>query len=140
MRSNIACMATCAALLGCSHIPDPADVPGVEPYQILQNIRCEIAQVLLAEYPYGSPYYHWIREADIGYGLILNATEEKKASGDLTWVWPIHLGTFTLGLNAGKERTRSGASDIILAEELKATHTSAGDRLSILLPTRYSGA
>ena len=27
MRSNIACIAACAALLGCSHIPDPADVP-----------------------------------------------------------------------------------------------------------------
>jgi hypothetical protein len=121
MRTNASCIAACAALLGCSHIPDPADVPGVEPYQILQNIRCEIAEVLLTEYPHGSPEYYWVREADIGYGLRLNAAETKNASGDITWVWPIHLGTFTLNLNAGKEKSRSGESDIILAEELQAT-------------------
>jgi hypothetical protein len=93
----------------------------VEPYHILQNIRCEIAGVLLDEYPEGDPYYRWIREADIAYGLTLRAEEKKNASGSLTWLWPIHPGTFTLNVNAGKERERTGENAIILAEEMKAT-------------------
>ena len=69
------------ALGGCSHIPDPGAVPDVEPQQILQNIRCEIAGVLLREYPRGDPYYDWVREADIAYGLTLRAEEKKHQYG-----------------------------------------------------------
>ena len=111
------------SLMGCSHVPDPADVPGIEPYNILQNIRCEIATVLTTDYPWGHPKHKWIREADIAYGLQLFAEEERNKSGSLSMGWPIHLGTFTLGLSAGKERTRSGDNLINLAEELKGTLT-----------------
>ena len=123
MRRYSRCCVVSLALAvgGCSHIPDPGTVPGVEPYHILQNIRCEIAGVLLNEYPKGDRYYDWIREADIAYGLTLRAEEKKNASGSLTWLWPLHPGTFTLNVNAGKERERSGENSSSLAEEVKAT-------------------
>ena len=101
-------------------------MPGVEPYHILQNIRCEIAGVLLNEYPKGDRYYAWIREADIAYGLTLRAEEKKNASGSLTWLWPLHPGTFTLNVNAGKERERSGENGVILAEEVKESYLGDG--------------
>lgn len=108
------------AFAGCSHIPDPADVPRVEPYDILQNIRCEIAVVLMRDYPSGHPQHRWIREADIAYGLTLTAEEKNSNQAKLSMLWPIHLGTFSLDANAGKERLRTAENVISLAEELKA--------------------
>jgi hypothetical protein len=120
MRTRFLAYAVVGSLVGgCSHIPDPADVPGVEPYNILQNIRCEIAAVLITDYPKGHPKHKWVRESDIAYGLQLFAEEERNTSANLTMLWPIHLGTFTLGLSAGKERTRSGENLVNFAEELK---------------------
>src|SRR5262245_28256074 len=116
-----------AGLCGCSHIPDPADVPRVEPAHVLQNIRCEIAYVLRKNYPLTKDYpvdreqrkkHVWIRESNIAYGLTLRAEEKSAAQAKLGFVWPIHLGTFKLDANAGKERFRSGETVVTLAEEL----------------------
>ena len=108
---------------GCSHIPDPAAVPGVEPYVILQNIRCEIAHVLARDYPKQHTQYQWVRKSDIAYGLTLRAEERNASAGKAGFLWPIHLGTFKLDASAGHERFRSGEGVVNLAEELKSTLT-----------------
>ncbi|MBX9592562.1 MAG: hypothetical protein K2X43_25015 [Hyphomonadaceae bacterium] len=117
---TIGSFVTALAFAGCSHIPDPADIPRVEPYDILQTIRCEIALTLLQDYPEGDPRHLWIREADIAYGLTLTAEEQTTNAGKLGLLWPIHLGTFSLDVSAGKERVRLAENVISLAEEVKA--------------------
>lgn len=111
-------LATMIILLGaCSHIPDPADIPQVEPFEILQNIRCEVRDVVLSEYP----KHKWLHDSDIAYGLTLKAEENKTKAANLTFIWPIHLGTFTLGLDAGAVKLRSGEGKINIAEPVGKT-------------------
>lgn len=105
-------------LSACSHIPDPADAPKAEPYQILQSLRCEVRQAI-ATYPES----HWVREAIIGYGLTLTAEENRNLTAGLLAVWPIHLGTVSLDASAGANRKRIGESQIDFAEAL----AKAGD-------------
>ena len=42
----------------------------------------------------------------IGYNFHFEITENNNASGDATFVWPIHLGSFTLAIGAGDNKQR----------------------------------
>lgn len=134
---NVALSIAIISLTGCSHIPDPASVhPKIEPAHILKSIRCEIGTSLLEDYPKN----HWIHKSDIAYGLTLTAEENNTLSAPLSFGWPIHLGTFTLGPSAGKERFRSGESIVNMAERISETIEDVIDRPRAQVPCLHDSS
>lgn len=101
---------------GCSHTPDPSGADyRIEPAYIIRNVRCEIGAAILSDYPPG----HWIRKSDIAYGLTIRAEENNTLSSPFNFVWPISLGTASLGPSFGRESFRAGENIVNIAEGIE---------------------
>ncbi len=105
------------AMQGCSHIPDPGQVPEVEPQAILQHIRCEVRQTLEEDYPADKE----LRKATIGYGLVLKAEEKATQSLTPSLKWPVLQGSIGLGITAESEKERYTQGTTNVSEDLVDT-------------------
>lgn len=103
------------SIQGCSHIPDPGQVPEVEPGAILQNVRCEVKHALEFEQA-GKPL---LLAAKIGYGLRLKAEEQTSQSFGPNIKWPILHGFISLGLTADSQTERYTDSRTNIEEQMK---------------------
>lgn len=110
-------------LAGCAHIPDSADIPSVEPYYILQNVRCEIKQLLIQDYPNNK----MLRKSSIAYGLTLTSTETAEQSASLDLLWLITKGNISLGTTVSSDRTRKNEGITNIAEGIDDTMSAPCD-------------
>lgn len=116
--SKVAVALVCAGFVsGCSHIPTPVKAPELEPYYVLQKIRCEVGDALRDGH-LGTA----AQETDIAYGLTLKAVETGKNSLEpLSLVRTISLGTISLGASISAERERKNELVTNLAEGIDRT-------------------
>ena len=100
-------------LAGCSSIPDQFELTQVDTLDIIRRVRCETKEAVL---DYQSS--HWINRVRIAYGFDFQSVENNNISAEATFLFPIHLGSFTLPLNAGSDRSRDIDNKIDLTENL----------------------
>lgn len=121
------------ALQGCSHIPDPGQMPEVEPYAILRNVRCEIRDVLQEQYSTDAK----LLKATIGYNLVLKGEETTKKSLGPGIKWPVLHGSISLGITAGTDSERYTQGTTILTEKLEKTSREKCDVKETTDPLLY---
>ncbi|MGQ0457376.1 MAG: hypothetical protein ACT4OU_09970 [Hyphomicrobium sp.] len=121
--SRIAALSISFAGAGCSHIPTPEQIPDVEPYAILQHIRCETRQAIETDFPTNKH----LKASSIGYGLTLTADENAAQTAGLGLHWPIVYGTIDLGASAAKEKQRTHDSITNVVEAVTNTLSAPCD-------------
>lgn len=100
-------------LQGCANVPDPADIPRIEPYDLATNFLCEFHDAIEARH---LPPNHFVFKSDIAFQLILTAEENRDQTGNVTFVWPIQFGNFTLALDGGAKRQRIAEHKVKFAQ------------------------
>lgn len=122
MRSAPAAISVAILTLcqGCSHIPDPGDVEGAEPFAILQRIRCEVREAIEQDQPGNTE----LLKATIGYGLRLKSEENTAQSATPGLKWPLLHGSISLGASANSETERYSEGITNVTEDVEKTLTA----------------
>lgn len=100
-------------LFGCSSLPDQSQMTGVDIVDIIQNVRCELKEVISA-YPENASINRMI----IAYNFDFTSLEENIVAGGATFAIPMAHGTFRIGFDANETKHREGERTINLSEEI----------------------
>jgi hypothetical protein len=104
-----------AGLLSCSIHPLPEDVTRKTTYEIVEAIRCEARDAIIA---YALPE-RMFDNAFIGYEFQFQITEDNNASASADFKHPFTGGTFTLGISGGAEKQRVGDRNFRIVESFR---------------------
>ncbi len=91
-----------ASIAGCMSAPEfPRRVSVTE---VIENVRCELYDAVKEN----EGRYPWIRDWAAGFDLSFVVDRDANASTDTTYIVPVHLGTFAIGLRANSRNKAKG--------------------------------
>lgn len=126
-----AAVALAFGLAGCSMHPLPEDVSSASTFDIVQRIRCEVAEGL-KDFPRDEKFHKIVKGTHIGYDFTFTIAEENKAaSGRLEFKRPSFVDDskgFFLDLSASAEKKRENTRKFRIIENLAEVNENGCSR------------